>query len=122
MTTTAQELKSSLKEFCCTTKYHYNPLYPAMKYTDGVQFFALNAGNGAYWFLDILGTEVLEKALSDFNLITLEVRDDPSWEITVRPDSGVDSFYSKDGSFTDCPVGEWKFYLIQNILLLPSEY
>lgn len=119
--TTTQELKSLLSNYYCSEQYFYNPLYPMLKYTDGVKAFAENAGGGAYWFLDIIGTEFLQKADPDFNVVILNVTD-TIWEITMQEDSGCPFLHRHDGDYTDCPKGEWKFYLINNILLLPSEY
>jgi hypothetical protein len=119
--TDTQELKALLRNYYCTENYHYNPMYRKLRYTDGVKAFAEHAGGGAYWFLDIIGTEFLSKADPRFCVISLIVTDD-SWKIEMQADSDMPLLYSREGDFTDCPEGVWKFYLIDNVMLLPSEY
>lgn len=114
------ELYHALNNFTGTEQWHRHGLVRSFLYTDGVAFFAENAGGGAYWLLDILATEVLplqkqypfiavEFAVGDTNVIT-------------ATDGDENIIYSRTIDYTDCPHGLWKFYLIDNILLLPSEY
>lgn len=116
----ATELQNALNNFTGTEEWHYNPLYKWMVYTDGVKFFAENAGNGAYWLLDILGTELRELAKKeDFLHIALFVGSTAA--ITVD-DGNHNILWSKGLDWTDCPKGKWEFYLTNEVLLLPSEY
>lgn len=122
MTTDTIDLQSSLSQFIGTEQYHYNPLYSWLKYTDGVQYFAQNAGGGAYWFLDIVGTEV--QALTKrrpFLTIDLVVKrhDDAAIIVTDGNDRGV---WHKTIDATDCPKGTWRFFLQHDVLMLASEY
>lgn len=120
--TDASELKSALAGFTGTDGYHFNPLYRWLNYTDGVRYFAQHAGHGAYWFLDIVGTELRSHARSEsFLLVTLEVKDGAA-HLSAKVDSDRPEIWSRDIDFTDCPEGEWQFYLIDNVMLLPSEY
>lgn len=122
MTTDTIDLQSSLSQFIGTEKYHFNPLYRWLKYTDGVQYFAQNAGGGAYWFLEIVGTEV--QALTKrrpFLTIDLIVKPDESCQILVTDDNDR-TLWTKDIEWTDCPVGTWRFFLQSNVLMLTSEY
>lgn len=116
-----QELKDGLVNFYGTENYHFNPLYPWLKYTDGAKFFAENAGGGAYWFLDIIGTELRELTRKeDFLNIVLT-----SWDNKARilvDDGNDNALYSRDIDYTDCPAGSWQFYLVNDVLMLPSEY
>lgn len=113
-------LRHALAIFTGTEGYYFNP-FRWMKYTDGVKFFAENAGNGAYWLLDILGTEMrplTEK--EEFLHIEFVVEDGHG---TIHVDDGNDNeLYGKNIDYTDCPEGKWEFYLTDNVLLLPSEY
>jgi hypothetical protein len=115
-------MRNALSTFTGTEQWHYNPLYPAMKYTDGVKYFAENAGNGAYWFLDIMGTEVMDihKRGEEFIAVTLDAKDG---EAKLSCTDGNDTeLWHRDIEYTDCPDGKWQFYLTNNVLLLPSEY
>lgn len=122
----AMELSRNLGHFYGTEQWHRNPLYPKMLYTDGVEFFAENAGGGAYWFLDIVGTEVfdLHRKGEEFIVVKLtvypEARD--GVEAVITADDGNDNIlWTREIHMTDCPVGEWKFYLENNVLCLPAE-
>lgn len=118
----ATELRSQLALFTGTETWFRHNLNRHFLYTEGVQFFAENAGGGAYWFLDIVATEVFKKSASrPFAIIKLAVKDRRA-VISAADDSDVPPFWTKDIMFTDCPEGEWVFYFIDNILLLSSEY
>lgn len=117
----AQQLSSSLYNFIGTEQYHYNPLYRWLRYTDGVKFFAENAGGGAYWLLDIIGTEM--RPLTEqfpFMSITFLVKDGNGM-INVT-DGNDHQVYERLIDWTDCPDGEWRFFLTDSVLMLTSEY
>lgn len=114
------QFAQDLGNFIGTENYHRHGLVKAFRYTDGVAYFAENAGNGAYWLLDILATEVLPLQKKEpFIVVEYSVGDK---NIIKATDGNENLIYSKVIEFTDCPKGEWKFYLIDNILLLTSEY
>lgn len=118
------DLKTELSKFTGTEDWFFNPLYRTMKYTDGIKYFAEKAG--AYWFLDIIGTEYYPKTTGDkpawdyFLAIKMDVEESKA-KITVT-DGNETTFATKVIPYTDCPEGEWNFYLTDNVLLLPSEY
>jgi len=111
-----QELKSGLAHFTGTEQWWKHNI-TAMTYTDGVRYFAQNAG--AYWFLDIVGTEVMPQG-HEFAAVKLVSKDGKA-TIVVEDGNGNTS-WEKKIDFTDCPEGVWSFYLIDAVLLLPSEY
>lgn len=116
-----QELEDGLSGFYGTETYHFNPLYPKMRYTDGVVFFALNAGGGAYWFLDIIGTEIHPlQAKEPFIAITL-IASGGTAEI-IATDGDERTLFTRHISWTDCPEGRWRFFLCDDVLLLTGEY
>lgn len=123
----ANELRNELGQFTCAEKYYFNPLNRSIYYTDGAKFFFKNAGGGAYWLLDILTTqpEIL-KALSreGFLCVTLTVTKDATAVLDVANDIGPGAtvYYQRDLDYTDCPAGEWRLYLVDGVILLPSEY
>jgi hypothetical protein len=84
-----------------------------------VQYFADQAG--AFWLLDIIATEVhpLTKQYP-FMVITLTVADDKAKMVVDDGDNNW--IYQKNIEFTDCPDGEYRFYLVGDVLMLPSEY
>lgn len=109
-----------LSGFTGTENYHKTFLFnPKLVHTDGVKYFADEAG--AYWFLDIIATEIWVKCKSEpFVVITLKAHDGKA---TIIADDGDDHrLFQKKIPYTDCPDGEYRFYLTDNVLMLTSEY
>ncbi len=114
-------LSADLKMFTGTEQWFRHPLSSNFLYTDGVKFFAEHCGGGAYWFLDILATELADlQEKEDFMSITLDVVDS-SAKITADDGNG-NVLWTRNIDFTDAEKGTWKFFLTNNVLLLPSEY
>jgi hypothetical protein len=114
-------LQDKLRQFTGSEFWHKHWL-GKMLYTDGVQYFAEHAGHGAYWFLDIVATELHPKQVKpgDFYVIKLEVAGN---EAVIQIDDGDGNvFWTRHIEYTDCPPGIYKFYLVHDVLLLPSEY
>lgn len=118
---TDEELARELGGFTGTTQWYKHWLRKLL-YTDGVQFFAEEGGqNGAYWFIDIVATEyhpMLPK--HPFLLIRLIVADKQA-TILVENGNGK-ALKEKAIDYTDMQPGEWRFYLTDDVLLLPGEY
>lgn len=109
-----------LSQFYGTENYHKTFLFnPNLVHTDGVQYFANEAG--AFWFLDIVATEIYPLSKKEpFIVITLKANDGKA---TITADDGNDKrVFQKKISYTDCPDGEYRFYLADNVLMLTSEY
>lgn len=118
MTITSQELQVLLSNHYGTSN-HFRHSFTKMLYTDGVKAFAENAE--AYWFLDIISTEVLQKqSVEEFINVVLKVSEKLSAVITADDGNG-NVFWTKRVPYTDCPEGDWKFYLVNGVLILPSE-
>lgn len=117
------ELSAHLSNFIGTDTYHYNPLYSWLKYTDGVRAFANHAGGGAYWFLDIIGTELRPLTdKEDFLSIRLFVLPDGLATASATDGNNDKKLWEKWLDYSDCPPGEWKFFLQYGVLMLSSEY
>jgi hypothetical protein len=108
-----------LSQFYGTESYHNSSAFCRMQHTDGVQYFAEQAG--AFWLLDIIATEIYPLTKDQpFMVITMTVKDK---EGKLVVDDGDDNWiYQRNIEFTDCPDGEYRFYLIGDVLMLPSEY
>lgn len=98
-----------------------HPLNKAITFTDGVKYFCDKAG--AYWLLDILVTEpkILEQA-KEFAAVTLRVSDKHNADLIVTDGDEGPPVFERHISLTDCPFGEWRFWMTDNVILLPSEY
>ena len=118
---TTETFKDSLAQFYGTENYYVNPLYRWMKYTDGVKFFAENAGNGAYWLLDILGTE-LHALSKNEEFMNIELHVTGNNAKLIADDGNDRRIYQKRIDYTDCPEGNYRFYLTNEVLMLASEY
>jgi hypothetical protein len=116
----AQDLETGLGNFWGTDQWYRHALNRNMLYTDGVHFFAENAGNGAYWFLDIVATELMAfHKREEFMNIVL---DSDGHKARIIVDDGNDNaLYERVIEWTDCPEGKWQFYLENNVLCLPRE-
>jgi len=119
---TADELTAFLSEYTGTTQW-YRHLSGAT-YTDGIQAMAQVSGGGAYWLVDkILFVGMSEKYRRvPFQLWHLDVYEDKTGRVMMREDVGSPTLYAEKLDYTDFPAGVWKFYLIDKVLLLPSEY
>lgn len=115
---TPNQLAYNLRQFTGTENYH---LYlTGVALTDGALYFAKNAGGGAFWLMDILATQP-EIRQQPFAHVTLTVADDSTAKLTAT-DGNDTRVYERDLEFTTCPAGKWEFYVIDEIILLPSEY
>lgn len=115
------KLQEALAQFIGTEDYHFNPLYRWLKYTDGVHYFANHAGNGAYWFLDIVGTELRNHALKH-GFLDIDLVVTAGNAVIAVGDGNGRRLKRWTGIFTDCPTGEYKFFLQRDVLMLSSEY
>jgi hypothetical protein len=110
-----------LQQFTGTEQWFRHYLNPKMLYTEGVQHFAEKAGHGAYWFLDIVATEIMP-LLEKEPFIVVRAFVDVS-QASIKADDGNDNLlWTRHIEYTDCPPGSWTFYLTDNVLMVPSEY
>ena len=119
----SDELAEALRHFHGTETWFRHRLVRPMLYTEGVQFFAENGGvHGAYWFLDVVATEFFPLLTKQpFLHIVMEV--DDAMKAVVAVDNGNNKILvTRQVDFTDMQPGKWRFYLTDNVLLLPGEY
>ncbi len=114
-------LKAELRQFTGTEQYYYNPLFKDFKYTDGVKFLAERAG--AYWLLDYIFSNQPHRSLKGetFQVWKVRVNQDDSATLTVEDgnDNVLTTFRIE---YTDFPLEEFNLWLIDKVLILPSEY
>ena len=115
------QLRAELQQFTGTEKWYRHWINRRMLFTDGVKFFAENAGGGAFWFLDVIATEIFRlQAKEPFLVVVLDVEDNHA-EITADDGDG-NVVYTRRIDYTDAPEGAWRFYLCDNVVMVPSEY
>lgn len=112
-------LRADLSAFIGTENWHRHGINRQMLMTDGVKYFAETAG--CWWFLDIVATEVMRfHQLKPFLVVVLDACDGVA-DIHVEDGNGA-RLWHRHIHFTDAPDGRWRFYLADNVLLLPGEY
>ena len=115
----SEKLRGDLRMFDGTAHWYRHPFNSNLLYTDGTKFFAEKAG--AYWFLDIVATELADlMETEEFMVIALDVKG-TSATITAGDGNGND-LWQREISFTIAPDGVWKFFFANNVLYLPSEH
>ena len=78
---------------------------------------------GAFWLVDAIAsyqTKSKVRAL-DIQFWFLNVKDGKA-ELYCHEDSGMPKIVRQKFDYTDFPDGEWKFYVQNNVLMLPQEY
>jgi hypothetical protein len=119
----SHQLQHALIPFCGTETWYRHALNRNLLYTDGVQFFAEHGGDcGAYWLIDHIAFDYWPLLTTqDFLTITLTVGEDNKATIIVSDGNNHD-LKSTVLDYTDMQPGIWKFFLTDNVLMLPSEY
>ena len=117
-------LAERLDGFHGTECYHRFNLFTPIEATDGVIYFA-KEGN-AFWALEqmvVMRMQLIEKGKiqpSEWLFFTITSNGKKA-DIVV--DDGNGNIYAKKHiAHTDLEEGGYKFYLMDNVLLLPSEY
>lgn len=122
---TREELEAALSHYTGTEQYFRHGLNHTVVYTDGVAFFAKAAG--AYWMLDIFATELPGHCRrAEFLSIKMHVAERRA---RLLADDGKGKvLWQRKIDFTDCPAGEWSFFMAVGgpdatlVVMLPREY
>ncbi len=110
------KIKAGLAQCIGTEQYWKNNLL-SFNYTDGVKF--LHEACEAYWLLIAISSHHRKEP---FQVWELKVNDNKSATLTMREDDGQPNLVEQRIQFTDFPLDGIKLYLIDGVLLLPSEY
>ena len=114
-----ESLQQALGQFTGTEKWYRHALVRALLYTEGAQFFFEETES--YWLLDIIATEYWPMLDGHAFLLITVTSEAQQCHIIVEDGNG-EQLKSKHVPFTTLMAGTWKFYLLDNVLLLPSEY
>ncbi|MBN8907947.1 MAG: hypothetical protein J0H99_15225, partial [Rhodospirillales bacterium] len=114
------ELESGLAMHTGSTRW-FRHWTRRLVYTEGVQYLAEKAN--AYWLIDLVASWCPHPSLrsEEFVVWKLSVKPDRT-AIAVADDGNGRELARQDISLTDFPLDEISLYLIDNTLLLPSEY
>jgi len=139
----ADEIRSNLGHFHCTTQYHRVNLISKMICTDGVFWLLQNAE--AHWLFDAIASYQPQvnkiPDLRDFQVWILSVGgrehdDNPKHPFLMpeennravltcwydTPNEGVKPVVKQAISYSDFPLSEIRLYVESGVLLLPSEH
>jgi hypothetical protein len=112
---------SDLNEFIGTEQYHKNANMVGMYYTDGVKHMAQS--RDAYWLLNLIYIRSRHvKAISQEPFITAELSVEDDSAVLVFTDGNNNILHAEDIEYTDYPDEGVCLWLVDGILLLPSEY
>ena len=113
---TAQEIQNGLAQCYGTEQYWKNNVLN-FQYTDGVKFLHENAD--CYWLLIAISSY---KRTEPFQVWELKKHTDNMAILTMKEDTHQPLLVEQKIPFTDFPLEEMKLYLIDGILILPTEY
>lgn len=119
---TYKTLKENLDQFYSTEHYYKIGLTPILA-TDGVKYFAETCE--CFWLLDLITYNIfkLHQELGAL-FIDIEVNKRGTVHIIARQDSNMPIVFEKKQKdiCKVIPTGSYKIWLMNNVLLLPSEY
>lgn len=114
------ELQAGLSMYSGTTRW-FRHWSRHLTYTEGVKYLAEEAS--AYWLIDLVASWCPHPSIRNEQFVV--------WTLTVRPDrtavviadDGNGHELTRQGiGWTDFPLDRIDLYLVDKVLLLPSEY
>ena len=112
------DLKLDLAHHIGTTAYHSSPL--TVRYTDGVRALIQHTNCGGL-ISDLSITAAMKFKHLRFQIWTITVKNQGGL-LTMKEDTNTPIRYSQKYDYLKFPEGTIDLYLINGILLLPSEY
>jgi hypothetical protein len=118
---TPQKIIHELNQFTGSTILYKHWL--GLKYTEGIKYLADSAN--CYWLLDAIASHQTKQFLSNPKLREFQI-----WHLQVKENSGIlicewdtnQEVLRQDIPYTDFPLADVKIYLVEKVLMLPSEY
>ena len=124
-TMTEAELKGELANFYCSESYYKANIFSSIVITEGVRYFCDICS--CYWLLDEAIIYALRELSKKYSFLIVEFKvtnKRGTTYIEVKEDSDTELLFRRRTKdlCKKIPMGEYKFYLIDNVMLLPSEY
>ena len=91
-----------------------------LHYTDGIKFLAEKAN--AYWLIDLIASWQIKVKDIPFQVWDLKKVNNTSAVITMREDKDEPAVVVQKLPYTDFPLKYIKLYVVNGVLMLPSEY
>ena len=111
----------ALALFTGSERMFYHPLFRSINYTEGVKYVS---DNEAAWLVtDILAvvTGLPKVKREEFVVAELVVHADKSATVTYT-DGNEKKLHKQDYPITNFPLSDIKFFITDNVMMLPSEY
>lgn len=103
------------------TEHYFKIPFSDYTYTDGIEDLIKKCK--CWWLVSDMGIELNQiKKVPNFLILRLEVNEDKTALLSLREDTNKQIVYSKKLKYTDFPLKEFEFYIIDKIMLLKSEY
>lgn len=99
------------------TENHFNHWMSRILFTDGVHYVAERAG--AYWLIDAIASY---RRKEPFQIWELHKHEDNKATLTMKEDTNEPVLVRQEYSYTDFPLDSIKLYIVDHVLMLPSEY
>lgn len=100
-----------------TETYYKHPMFK-FNYTESVKYFCEE--KEAYWVLDVVGSYMRKFMRYNFLILIFDVNDGEA-VFYAQEDTGQSKIVRQEIPYTDLDVSV-KFYLIDNVLMFPSDY
>jgi hypothetical protein len=113
-----EKLEQGLAQCTGTEEWHKHQF--GLTYTDGIKFLAEEAG--AYWLIDAIASYRKKEPFQVWTLTVTIRGKERRAVLEMREDTDAPVLVHQDIEFTDFPLPEIKLYLVDGVLLLPSEY
>lgn len=108
--------KQDLEQFIGTEAYHRLSIFPMLA-TDGVRYFCEKAE--AFWLFDEMCAFTIDNRTQPF--IVAEVVGKDGKAVVTYLDGNCTELATKKYTHSDL-LGEYKFYINNGVIMLPSEY
>lgn len=91
-------------------------------YTSGINDLINKCG--CYWLISDTGILLSHKPKlqRDFLILSIKVNEDKTAIITLKEDTGLKPIHTQKLSYSDFPLKEYEFYIINKVFLLKDEY
>lgn len=114
----SNKLKQELEQFTGTLQYHKLTVFNLLA-TDGVAFFVDKAE--AFWLIDDIAC-IKNINLEKESFIVVKAISKNNKARVIYEDGNYNKLHKMDYDYTDLPEGRWKFFIQNNVIMLPSEY
>lgn len=113
------KILEELAQFTGTERYHRSGL-GGLLLTDGAHH--LRERLDCYWLIDVVESYQPVLSQHQFQLWSIDVRQDSSAVVEMREDTGLEPLVSQDISYTDFALPRYEFYCVVGVVMLKSEY